>query len=1161
MTRYNLITLSAKTILAKDGYSIIKAEDGNWEVVFRLNLNDGSLISRSAILSEDLHNDNALFYQIRKQLTEGEEGAGEDFLINKLLFIDFGELFNSTNLEEATFDDYRKKKKEELEGDNGLGYRLRWLFDPCNGIQISFDGHKWVTFVPFDKSNSMARNARISFIDKSIKSKIDKRLLLDIDFRRIEVVYSKFYSYRGLYLSSGYRIDSTKTPDECFILNQETVIVIEDKTQPVLGTIYSAKKINEDTETWYEFYEKNNHPNELNSFDGEGIICPQYAEYINKYLRNNYKSNSKFKKESTSFQIRMPFTKGMLHQVDFHQFFYEQFDNNTKWNQDTPLIVEDIYDQKRDLRKAKIILTKSMFKCWAWLEQWQKLKGIEDPMQYYFEAINKYDHALYVTNVDAMLSNFGSVPLNYQFLSTLAIKDEDFDSMLEWHINRIKQVPQYFLNYQKHVDQIEEADDIEIVRDDESPLMPDKIESARDKCLKALARNKAFISEPRVKDIIKEEEKRLAKNLCLGRLEVAGEQRFLSCDLLELLRCICEDVKNVKFDGGKNEELKKQRLYSNHFYMPEKRMHLKADKFYGLLRNPHLSRNEQCVLRPYVKAGSIYERYFSHLKGIVMLSVSSLVPMALSGADFDGDLVKITCDRRVVQAIKQEYEIDKKKCERKRAVIAIPSPNSGLKGFDTGTIPFKTIKDTFSNKVGLVSNIAVRIAKNEYKKLEDKGVESGKEVFTEDDKRRGICCAGCTVIVGLEIDAAKTGVHPIANIRALRNEKKEKSLYLDTKNNIIKIKTKYYTPIVKEDKDEEKKNKIKKDKAEDNILLSMYLSKKAENAKKAWLKKIPVYIDVCKVANIDRLPGEYLKFLKEAMETSGLKFKEDKTEFHNPYFKFELEETWNKNLIQDKKEQLLKVLQAYLKIKSLAWRVNRFRERGDNENNIYMSYIDTLLRIQYDGLFQKLSCGVEVKEALEQTFSEIQPLFDENIEKVQEAIGRLVQEKWHYSRKEQFFEKIAVILGIEIETVQAMPPAVIELLTNFRNKGFMLFYYLLKCIQNNFEKEMDADAYIKIEEIKEKSKYVKLDGNDYYNELYLLFSQLTAKKKDYRQAVVNKCREYVTSIFLNDMDEALKYVFAFPKKEDPRHDFLWNIFNEDEILRNVYNQKKAVKSC
>ena len=1143
MSYYNIMTLSAKNMVANGAFDIVKNRDGNWRVVYKYNLSDGNIIGRNVILNEKAHYDNALFYQIRKCLANEMEDD-EDLLRQKLIFIDFKEdktnVFNDID-EDEIYDDYRGKTEAELKGDKGFGYRLRWLFDPCNGVQISFDGKTWITFVPFDKSNSMARDSRISYIDKDLKAQLDRRLLLDIDFSKIKVIFSKFYSYRGLYLSTGYRIVPTENVDDSFVLNQDTVIVLPDRENSVTGVLYSGKNIKTSTDPLYRFSQLRE-TKALNSFDGEGLICPQYASYINEQLSKNYG----IVRKSTTFQVRMPFIKGVLHEVDFHAFLDEQFSNNINWNKDMAFIIEDIYGQKRDIRKAKIILTKSMFKCWEWLKRWQTICNIEDPMQYYFEKIKKYIHTLYVTNMDAMFTNVGSISLNYQFLCTLDIDAVSFDSMIRWNVDHIKQIPQLLIKNNKYIAKLDEPDLIETICDEDDLILVDDANNAREKCLKALACNKAFINEPRIKEIIKEEQARLAKNLCIGRLDVAGEQRFLSCDLLELLRSICCEIKNIEFNSERNDELWKQRLYSNHFYMPEKKIHLKTYRYYGLLRNPHLSRNEQCILRPYVKTGSLHDKYFSHLKGIVMLSVDSLAPMALGGADFDGDLVKIICDKRVVQAIKSSYKINKKdtknECERDLAVVSIPSPGGGLQGFDSGSIPFKTIKDTFSNNIGLISNYAVKIAQKEYKYNKKKSPEKNKSRELSPDENKGFCCAGCTVITGLEIDSAKTGVHPKANMRILSDgiakEAEKEYVFLDVKKRLKEIKYRYYTPWVSEDK----KGKT----------LSMYLTKRSRdngNSKKAWLTQIPVFDCSCGVANIDRLPGEYLKYLKTYEETKMARNKKCLSPTENLCFKFETEGKWNACLDETKKKEVLQLVQAYLKIKSLAWKVQRLRERSEEKSGKWCSYIYHLLNVQYDDVHQKLACGAEVEEALVQAYTEIQPLFNDSSIKVKDAIERLVQEKWYYLTKEECINKIPTILDLGKETPFSISPPVMELFTNFRNKGFMLFYYFLNDIKSIFEMDIDADTYIMNEELKAEPKFVVLHDNVYFEKLLSTYTDYSDKKKDHKKTIVNMCRKDLSSIFSKDIDEALKYVFALPKKY---HGFLWEIFTESEILRNIY---------
>ena len=48
----------------------------------------------------------------------------------------------------------------------------------------------------------------------------------------------------------------------------------------------------------------------------------------------------------------------------------------------------------------------------------------------------------------------------------------------------------------------------------------------------------------------------------------------------------------------------------------------------------------------------IYTKYFGHLTGIVMVSRSSVAPLCLGGADFDGDLVNLIFDQDVAEAVK-----------------------------------------------------------------------------------------------------------------------------------------------------------------------------------------------------------------------------------------------------------------------------------------------------------------------------------------------------------------------------------------------------------------------------------------------------------------------------------------------------------------------------
>lgn len=93
---------------------------------------------------------------------------------------------------------------------------------------------------------------------------------------------------------------------------------------------------------------------DINAFDGKGFISVEYARLINQQLMNRYG----FTKSVSSFQIRMPFSKGVLHAVDFHSFA-EEF--TLSGNEDQQVV--DVFGRNRSLKKAQVILTESMFKC------------------------------------------------------------------------------------------------------------------------------------------------------------------------------------------------------------------------------------------------------------------------------------------------------------------------------------------------------------------------------------------------------------------------------------------------------------------------------------------------------------------------------------------------------------------------------------------------------------------------------------------------------------------------------------------------------------------------------------------------------------------------------------------------------------------------------
>ncbi|MCR5176923.1 MAG: hypothetical protein K6C05_08765 [Anaerovibrio sp.] len=1121
---HQLLTLNAKKIV-NDTYSVHTEQNGIITLEFRCNLIDG-LVGNQIVQHTDNFGSNALFDQMLQVLPESDSPLDKKRLQQHIVFLDFAEIFN-TGMTINADDNKEIQREAEIRSDAGLGYRLEQLFS--HGIMLSFDGDKWKHFVPFDKSNSMARQSRISFVDADIKEQLDKRLLLDMDFSQIQLIPSKYYAYRGLYMSTSCRIEQS----EEFCLNEESVIVLPDKDNneyKIKERFFTEiKETGEGQENQELKFGNRNLEIGMEFFDGEGLLCPEYAAYISDTLETDYG----FEKPSNSFQIRMPFTKGMLHKVDYVRFFSEMAGKKT------PLEIKDVFGISRDIRKAKILLTKGMFKCFKWLKEWSKKAGIEDPMQYFFDKMQQYSHTLYVTGTDARLSNWGKVRLNYQFLSTLDITPDDFTSLMSGHIDKIKAIDELFAGNEvqagaksllrggnsENPDKNNFSDESE-----KQAVEPDLGE--REKCLWALGKNPAFINDPKVKEILKNMRQASARNLCRGQIDVSGEQRYLSRDLLRLMMDILWQV------GKDNEEVNdllkenwpkwsKKCLYrsSRHFYMPEAkgRLKLKADKYYAFFRNPHLSRHEQCIMRPFVNS-SVYDTYFSDLTGVVMVSYESLVPMILGGADFDGDLVKIVSDRRIVEAVMRgayNYTGKKKTKEynRKEDLPAIKIPSRNGKVCKTpGTIPFEVILNTFSNQIGQISNLAVRIAEKEYGRPPE-------EVYKNK-------CAECTIVTGMEIDAAKTGVHPTKNIEDLKKLGKEKSLFLEAKDAMNKLaRAQNFTPHVKEEKDG---------------TLSLY---NVDPRKFKYAKPILKNVNVCscddEVANIERLPGAYLNYIRDySIRQEEIKDnKREKSSRQKPIcFIFQKDEQWADALDKEKKKEVKLLMGAYQEIRTRDFNLKKFRRL--NKESSYWGHIYRILQVQYDSFYQLLPCGMDVEQACAQVYMTISNFLKDS-DSIGAALDRLAEKKWHFTPKDKRYLRLKEILGEGID----VPEAGVELLSNFNNNGFMLLYYLLKELQNRVNENIDIETYKSdvegLEEKEDENKYITE-----FEEIYSRHLKQNVAWAVWHGDIIGRCREILEEILgRRDIEEAIKYVWAGPQAY--RRNFFWNVFTKNELEANI----------
>lgn len=716
--RYRIYLLSAKTIL-----SYAKEEGG--AVTIALNRD---ATRRCVVSDRQEQEENALFFQIQCTLhgdrfipTE-EPGVVED-LSAVLCYVDFSGIFDRSPASP------RVARLQALAEE---------LFRP-EGVTLDLgDGPQ--QYAAFERSNSMSRMGRLSFIRADLWETVRRRIMLDLELGQCQL--SKLYAYNGLMLSTGTRVEGIE------IDRPHRVIVVDNHALQRSARVITVEDVGgTDSVRRYQRVERVEDFS-VTEFDGEGLVSKEYAARLNKTLGGRH----------TSFQIRLPFVKGMLHQVDFHDFFRSAGTTH----------LTDLWGVNHPVAKVDVILTKSMFKGYGWLAE--NGKSWSD----YWATFRKYRHALYVTNTSKERPQ-GFTQLNYQFLTTLSMTGEEFrprdlpdgwehspkEDARQW-LTKATETEYYKLRadaaYRRQVF-TRQAGWWGADRKSRAYLLG-----------KLLEKNPAFIGESVYQEQLEAMAQRLLKDYALGRLQVAGDVRFLSGDLLQFLVTLLDVTpkKRTKSQWTFLSVAQSIEFQDHAFYAP--RPGYKGKSACTLLRNPHIARNEEILLDPYRPVEQMRKHYLGHLTDVVMVSSSMYAAERLGGADFDGDMVKTIADPIVNRCVQKNYQYQNLDNLGNLPFLKIPSIQARVQDAKDWRARFQTVRDTFSSRVGQISNAALArsvIAYNENSQAEERQ-QAREEVET------------LAILTGLEIDSAKSGVKPDLS-PYLGKPRKQKNLFLTYK--------------------------------------------------------------------------------------------------------------------------------------------------------------------------------------------------------------------------------------------------------------------------------------------------------------------------------------------------------------------------------------------
>lgn len=674
--KYIIPGISAQSIIAS-----AKQKDDGFCFYF-----DTTDMSKEYLVEDTLQDDCPIFYQA--MLVLGEDPNKPELVSDRLrdvfVYVDFSGIFD------------RKAAGRVLDYQKIAEY----MFRP-EGITLNF-GKEDKRYIAFERSASMSRANQLSFVREDVYEALRERMMLGMNIGKCQL--SKLYAYNALLFTSGKRYKDSDT-----ILNDKKIIVIKNPESVIENT--KTVTVNGDGSNnavrKYTRTEENKDIT-ITEFDGEGFISPRLADLLDK--------------GHNSFQIRMPYIKGVVHKVDFAALFSEL---------EVPFIV-DIWNKEHNPAEVDIILTESMFKGFKWMSD-NDLSWAE-----YLERCKRYNHALYVSGKDK-IDPQDTTELNYQFLNTLSMIDEEF---------RPKDLPLGFKGSPEYdsrhwITKTTETEYYRLIADNAArrryftdELSEDLTNNRRKFRAELIAKNALFIDEPIYAKELKDRAENLLGKYAMGKLLVAGDNRYLSDDLLRLIAYMVKEAVGISVAYSRLEQ---EFISGNFMYAPQP-SYEKSD-FFTILRSPHIARNEEVLAKPMVP-GELREKYLSHLSYVIMVDSRSLIPERLGGADFDGDMVKTIADPLVNKCVMRS--------STELPLLKIPTEEP-LKADDNDWYErFITVKNTFSSRVGQISNAAL-----------SRGIIVYDENTADEEKERYYHeVETLAILTGLEIDSAKSGVKP-----------------------------------------------------------------------------------------------------------------------------------------------------------------------------------------------------------------------------------------------------------------------------------------------------------------------------------------------------------------------------------------------------------------
>lgn len=496
---------------------------------------------------------------------------------------------------------------------NGISYKR--LLCTTNGVKTST--------VVYASERIVNDNGNITTMVEALKRRIENGR--DVT---VPIVPAKLSAYEALCASNSIPVSWPKgiiVVRDCIIHFKSDIINITDKDgykEPIV-----------------EFLENQDVSN--NCSDGCSMMLPSLARRWNGELTGDYEH------EIGGCNLRCSWTKGMTFPFDYIRFAEEVIgaseDNPEKY------LIEDVWGVKRDVRDSELIITESQLKLTKSYKSWE---------DYYNSCINN-DYTIRIAKTAPHdVDNIRQ--LNYQFIQSLPMTDDDIDELIYPTISEIKDIAG--MNVDKTIAYLC-GDGFD----------SDSIEYA-DTIAKVLMIEPKMISDPYIQLKIKKMIERRIRDAKIGVLDVHGNFQIISGDLYAL----CENMFGLKPNGL----LKAGELYSKYW------------KDCGVKR-------VLCARAPMSNIHSLMSQnicyddrvadWYKYMPTVVVVNGHDTMPAALNGFDQDGDLL-FTTDNEPM--LRNQINIPALFCPQKNANKIAVSEDDVINANKAG----------FGSKIGAITN-------------------------------------------------------------------------------------------------------------------------------------------------------------------------------------------------------------------------------------------------------------------------------------------------------------------------------------------------------------------------------------------------------------------------------------------------------------------------